>query len=87
MKTPVNSVWSIIAFACPLVALALAFAIGRGIADEKVAFRIIGTEAICFFVLAFIGLVCAFIQRERLRWFTLVPLLLFLAMFGLGVSS
>lgn len=87
MKTSAVSVWSIITFACPLAAIAIAFAIGRGIADEKLAIRIVGIEAICFFVLALIGLICAFLRRERLRWFTLVPLLLFLAMFTLGVSS
>jgi len=66
--------------------MALGFAIGRGISDEKLSFQIVATEAVCLFLLTVIALGCAFIRRERLRWFTLVPLIVFLLMFGVGVS-
>jgi hypothetical protein len=78
--------WSVISIACPFVVIFIAFGVGYGNADERLAFRIVGIAAICFFGLTFIGLVCVFLRRERLRWFTLVSLLLFFAMFGLGIS-
>jgi apolipoprotein N-acyltransferase len=87
MKASAKSRWLLVAFLSPLGAIAVGFGVGRGVADEELALRIVGIGGVCFLLLALAASICAFTRKEKLRWFTLAPILVILAMFTLGVSS
>jgi multisubunit Na+/H+ antiporter MnhF subunit len=81
-----KSVWSIISFACPMCAVALAFTLGRSINNEDGAMRIVGIGGYLFLALAIFALIAAFVRKERMKWLTILPVVLLLALLGLGVS-
>lgn len=85
MKTKVQTPFCYAAFAAPLLVITFAFAC-RPIADEKIQMQVFGAGAICFALLALIGLAGAFLRKEKLRWFTLLPLLVLFSLFGFGIS-
>ena len=82
MKTKL--LFSAVAFASPLMVIAFAFAC-RPIADEKAQMQVFMVGAVSIVLLALIGAVGAFIRKEGLRWFTILPLLVLLCLFGLGI--
>jgi hypothetical protein len=85
MMTQTKSTFSIVAFACPACVIGLAFAT-RLMEEERLAFQVVGVGGICFGSLALVGLIGAFVRKERMRWFTTLPVFILLAMFGLGAA-
>jgi len=81
-----KSVWSLISFACPICTVALLYFLGRGIKDEELGMRAAGVGAYSFLALAIAALIGAFVRRERMKWLTLLPVLLLLALLTLGYS-
>jgi hypothetical protein len=87
MTTSAKSVSSFVSFGCPVCAIAIAVISGRATADEDLGMRIIGIGGLCCLLLALVALICAFARKEKLRWFTILPLLIIVGMFTLGVPS
>jgi hypothetical protein len=59
----------------------------RGIANEEAGMRIVGIGGYSLTALALVALVGAFLRREKLRWLTVLPFVLLIALLGFGVSS
>ena len=78
-------VWSLISFACPFCTVALAFTIGRIIANEEAAMLIFGVGGYLLLALALVASIGAFIRQEKLRWLTPLPVLLLMFLFGFGL--
>ena len=76
--------FSALALASPLLLMAFAFAC-RPIANERTQMDVFAGGAICFVLLALTGAVGAFVRKEGLRWFAVLPLLALLCLFGVGM--
>src|SRR5688572_19102692 len=78
--------WSIVSFACPLLAVSAAYAIASLVTEEEVSVYAIFISWLLLGAVLLVAIGCAFARRERARWATLLALvLMFIIVFG-GVS-